>query len=142
MDSPPVNIQLELAVREQSPILANLLELYAHDFSEFHPLDIGSDGRFGYKHLPLYWSESNRYPFLIRFDGNLAGLALVKRGSEISDSQDVWDNGGILYSPWLPQTQNRNPGRTGGVETFSRTLGGSSNAIQSFGDLLLEAGDF
>jgi predicted acetyltransferase len=91
MDRPPANIQLELAVREQSPLLANLLELYAHDFSEFQPLDIGSDGRFGYNHLPLYWSEPNRYPFLIRFDGKLAGLALVKKGSEISDSQDVWD---------------------------------------------------
>jgi predicted acetyltransferase len=54
-------------------------------------LDIGPDGRFGYKSLPLYWSESNRHPFLIRFDGKLAGLALVKRGSEISDSREVWD---------------------------------------------------
>ena len=85
------SIQLEVALREQSPILANLLELYAHDFSEFHSLDIGPDGRFGYKSLPLYWSESNRHPFLIRFDGKLAGLALVKRGSEISDNQEVWD---------------------------------------------------
>ena len=57
MDRLPANIQLELAVREQPPILANLLELYAHDFSEFQPLDVGSDGRFGYKYLPLYWSE-------------------------------------------------------------------------------------
>jgi predicted acetyltransferase len=80
MDRPPADIQL-----------ANLLELYAHDFSEFQPLDIGPDGRFGYKSLPLYWSESNRHPFLIRFDGKLAGLALVKRGSEISDNQEVWD---------------------------------------------------
>ena len=88
---PPADIQLEVALLKQSPILANLLELYAHDFSEFQPLDIGPDGRFGYKHLPLYWSESNRYPFLIRFDGNLAGLALVKRGSEISGNQDVCD---------------------------------------------------
>jgi predicted acetyltransferase len=91
MDRPPADIQLELALSEQSPILANLLELYAHDFSEFQPLDIGPDGRFGYKSLPLYWSESNRHPFLIRFDGRLAGLALVKRGSEISDNQEVWD---------------------------------------------------
>jgi predicted acetyltransferase len=86
MDNPPADIQLELAQREQSPILANLLELYAHDFSEFLPLEIGPDGRFGYKSLPLYWSESNRHPFLIRFDGKLAGLALVKKGSEISDN--------------------------------------------------------
>jgi predicted acetyltransferase len=91
MDRPPADIQLELALSEQSPILANVLELYVHDFSEFQPLDIGPDGRFGYKSLPLYWSESNRHPFLIRFDGKLAGLALVKRGSEISDSREVWD---------------------------------------------------
>jgi len=91
MDRPPAEIQLELALREQSPILANLLELYAHDFSEFQPLDIGPDGRFDYKSLPLYWSELNRHPFLIRIDGKLAGLALVKMGSEISDNQEVWD---------------------------------------------------
>ena len=63
MDRPSADVQLELARREQSPILANLLELYAHDFSEFQPLDIGPEGRFGYKSLPLYWSESNRHPF-------------------------------------------------------------------------------
>jgi predicted acetyltransferase len=84
-------VQLELARREQSPILANLLELYAHDFSEFQPLDIGPEGRFGYKSLPLYWSESNRHPFLIWFNGKLAGFALAKRGSEISDNREVWD---------------------------------------------------
>ena len=41
----------------QELVLANLLELYAHDFSEFHDLELGMDGRFGYSHLPLYWSE-------------------------------------------------------------------------------------
>ena len=91
IDRPAADVHLEPALREQSPILANLLELYAHDFSEFKPLDIGPEGRFGYKSLPLYWSESNRHPFLIRFNGKLAGLALVKRGSEISDNQEVWD---------------------------------------------------
>jgi predicted acetyltransferase len=91
MDRSSADIQLERASCEQSPILANLLELYAHDFSEFQPLDIGPEGRFGYKSLPLYWSESTRHPFLIRFDGKLAGLALVKKGSEISDKREVWD---------------------------------------------------
>jgi predicted acetyltransferase len=91
MDRPSAEIQLEPALREQSPILANLLELYAHDFSEFQPLDMGPDGRFGYRSLPLYWIESNRHPFLIWFNGKLAGLALVKRGSGISDNQEVCD---------------------------------------------------
>jgi predicted acetyltransferase len=89
-DKPPVSVEVDPALREHAPILANLLELYAYDFSEFHILDIGADGRFGYKYLPLY-CEPNRHPFLIRVDGKLAGLALVKRGSEISGNQTIWD---------------------------------------------------
>jgi predicted acetyltransferase len=79
------------AAPEQAPILGNLLELYAHDFSEFRNLEIGEDGRFGYRSLPLYWSEPNRHPFFIRMDGKLAGLVFVKRGSEVSGDDAVWD---------------------------------------------------
>jgi predicted acetyltransferase len=70
------------AAPEQEPILANLLELYAHDFSEFHNLELGPDGRFGYKHLSLYWREPGRFPFLVKVNGQLAGLVLVIRGEE------------------------------------------------------------
>jgi predicted acetyltransferase len=83
--------QVISASPEQSLILANLLELYAHDFSEFHNLEIGEDGRFGYRSLPLYWSEPDRHPFLVRMDGKLAGLALVQRGSQVSGDNAVWD---------------------------------------------------
>ena len=88
---PSARIELDPALPEHVPILANLLELYAHDFSEFHRLDIGADGRFGYKPLPLYWSQPNRHPFRIRAEGELAGLALVKKGSEITDNPTIWD---------------------------------------------------
>jgi predicted acetyltransferase len=84
-------IELQGAHYEDAPILLNLLELYSHDFSEFCRVDIGEDGRFGYKLLPLYWSEPGRHSFLIRRDGRLAGLALVKRGSEFSGIATVWD---------------------------------------------------
>ena len=90
-NEPSARIELDPALREHAPILANLLELYAHDFSEFHALAIGPDGKFGYKSLPLYWSEPNRHPFLVRVDGRPAGLALVTRGSEITDNPTVWD---------------------------------------------------
>jgi predicted acetyltransferase len=79
-------IEVIPARSEQEPILANLLELYAHDFSEFRDLEIAADGRFGYPHLPLYWTESNRHAFLVRTHGALAGLVLVQRDSEL-----VWD---------------------------------------------------
>src|SRR5450631_3073981 len=85
------NIEVIPAAAEQQPTVANLLELYVHDFSEFHHLEIRGTGRFGYPSLPLYWSEPGRYPFLIKMGGNLAGLVFVKRGSEVSGNSAVWD---------------------------------------------------
>jgi predicted acetyltransferase len=88
---PSAHLEVIPAAREQEPILANLLELYAHDFSEFHGIELREDGRFGYPRLPLYWREPNRHPFLVRVDGKLAGLVLVSRGSRISSDETVWD---------------------------------------------------
>jgi predicted acetyltransferase/8-oxo-dGTP pyrophosphatase MutT (NUDIX family) len=71
-------VQLILAGPEKQPVLANLLELYLHDFSEYDDADVRSDGRYGYGYLDCYWSEPGRYPFLIQVDGKLAGFALVR----------------------------------------------------------------
>src|SRR5882724_12165946 len=88
---PLAHLEVIPAAPEQKLIIANLLELYAYDFSEFFSLKLGEDGRFGYEDLPLYWSEPHRYPFLVKVDGNLAGFVLVKRESEVSDDASVWD---------------------------------------------------
>jgi predicted acetyltransferase len=90
-DKRPAHIKLVLASPDQQPIIANLLELYAHDFSEFHPLELGADGRFGYPNLPLYWSKPGRHPFLVQVNGKLAGFALVKRSAGVAQSGIVWD---------------------------------------------------
>jgi len=85
------NIEIVRAEPDHEPILANLLQLYAHDFSEFYDLDLGPDGRFVYNELPLYFREPNRHAFLVRKDGMWAGFILVRRGSQISGAEDVWD---------------------------------------------------
>jgi predicted acetyltransferase len=87
---PPAHIEIIPAAPEQESIVANLLELYAHDFSEFHHLELGADGRFGYRPLSLYWSDPNRLPFLVRMNGELAGLVFVKR-TEVPGDKNVWD---------------------------------------------------
>ncbi len=86
-----MQIEVVPATREQQPVFANLFELYAHDFSEFSDLKIGVDGRFGYEQLPLYWREPNRFPFLIRANGDLAGFVLVQQGSQVSGAGEIWD---------------------------------------------------
>ena len=84
-------VEVVPATLDQQPVLANLLQLYAHDFSEFHEVEVGPDGGFEYPKLPLYWLEPDRHPFLVKSEGKLAGFALVKRGSELTRDQTTWD---------------------------------------------------
>ena len=86
-----VNIAIIPALEEQAPILANMFELYAHDFSEFIDLRLGADGRFGYTYLPMYWKEPGHYPFFILVNGSFAGFVFVRKGSRISGAANVWD---------------------------------------------------
>jgi predicted acetyltransferase len=88
---PHPHLEIIPARLEQQPIMANLLELYAHDFSEFHDLVPGPDGRFGYLPLPLYWTDPDRHPFLFTVDGTLAGFVFVKREVRAPIINPVWD---------------------------------------------------
>jgi len=89
----PNDVSLDAATESDAVLLANLLELYIHDLTEvFSSIEIGSNGRFGYRRLPLYWSEPDRrFPFVIRSAGRVAGFALAKRGSPAVDDPMVLD---------------------------------------------------
>jgi predicted acetyltransferase len=84
-------IELVPAECNQEPVLANLLELYIHDFSEFHDCEIGGSGRFGYGDLPLYWSDPDRHPFLVRINARPVGFVFIRRGPNASANEIVWD---------------------------------------------------
>jgi predicted acetyltransferase len=85
-------VALDAASASTAPILANLLELYVHDLSRIFAIGIGADGRFGYDRLPLYWSEPDtHFAFLIRVSGQLAGFALVTRGSPATNDPEDLD---------------------------------------------------
>jgi predicted acetyltransferase len=72
-----VDIDVSDATIAEKPVLGRLLELYLYDFSEVAGFDVDSRGRYGYRRLDSYWTEDNRFPFLIMVDGKLAGFALV-----------------------------------------------------------------
>jgi predicted acetyltransferase len=80
------DVTLEIAAREQRETLANLFQLYTHDFSEQwagrEDGELQEDGLFpDYLYLDTYWSEPNRTPYLIRAGGHIAGFALINRYS-------------------------------------------------------------
>lgn len=86
-----MDIKIIPATLDQQPILANLLELYTYDFTDITPFDIGDNGFYGYEWLPTYWSDPERYPFLIYVDNKIAGFVLVKKGSFLEDSKEMYD---------------------------------------------------
>lgn len=91
MTEPVWNIEVLPATKEQESILDNLLQLYAQDFREFHLIPLDENGRFHYKQLPLYWSDPQRYAFLVKMNDAIAGFVLAKKGSEVSGNNNAWD---------------------------------------------------
>jgi predicted acetyltransferase len=86
------DVTVEQATRADEARLSNLLEFYLHDLSDVFGLTLGPDGRFGYPWLPRFWSEpEKRFAYLICCRGDLAGFALVTRGSPASDDPDALD---------------------------------------------------
>jgi predicted acetyltransferase len=78
-------VEVTVAPAERRGVFENLMQLYAHDFSEFGsaraPLDLGEDGRFAAYPLDAYWQKADHIPLLIRVDGRLAGFALLNTAS-------------------------------------------------------------
>jgi predicted acetyltransferase len=86
-----VEVELQRVEAAQRDVLANLLQLYCHDFSEILGQQLGDDGRFATPTLDAYWTDPRREVFFIRVDGKLAGFARVRRGSRLSSDTEVWD---------------------------------------------------
>ena len=85
-ESESEEVTLLAATSADAAVLSNLLELYIHDLSDFFPIEIGVDARFGYDRLALYWQEpERRSAYLIHNGSRLAGFALVARGSPLTD---------------------------------------------------------
>lgn len=79
-------VRLERGQSSQRETLANLVQLYIHDFSEFlstqRKLEVEENGRFAdLLHLDDYWNEADRAVWFIRAGGALAGFALLNKRS-------------------------------------------------------------
>jgi predicted acetyltransferase len=86
------DVSLEIATTASRSLLSNLLELYVYDLSEIFSIKVGADGRFGYDKLPLYWSETDtHFAYLIRSNADVAGFALITRGSPATDDPNDLD---------------------------------------------------
>lgn len=70
--------------------LRNLLEKYQYEFSQWDMETVHEDGLFHYPYLDCYFEEENRFPYLIRVDGKLAGFVLVNDYPEVPGRRTDW----------------------------------------------------
>lgn len=77
------HIDVSLARADERMALANMMQLYIHDFGELWsrapPGDLRSDGRYAEYPLDPYWRDEDHVPLLLRLGGNLIGFALLDR---------------------------------------------------------------
>jgi len=79
-------IELRPAIPDQKPVVANLIQLYLYDMTEFMPFPVSADGRFEYGFLDRFW----RYPYLIMSGEEIAGFAFVIDECPLTDTSPCW----------------------------------------------------
>ncbi|MFT3724450.1 MAG: GNAT family N-acetyltransferase [Hyphomonadaceae bacterium] len=86
-------VRLERGEPHQKAALANLIQLYIHDFNDFlapeRKIGVEEDGRFAdVLQLERYWTEADRAVWFIRAGGQLAGFALLNKASHCGRAVD------------------------------------------------------
>lgn len=71
------------AREEDFDLLARLLQLYLHDFSEHTSWGVDEQGLFHYAWLDAYRHEEGRHAYVFRVEGRPAGFALVREAERI-----------------------------------------------------------
>ncbi len=82
-----MTMNLRQAELEDREILANLLEKYDYEFSQYDGRDVNRLGLYGYEYLDYYWTEDKRWAYFIEVNGKLAGFAMVIDMPEVEGTQ-------------------------------------------------------
>lgn len=87
------NVEITPATLHDETTYRNMFQFYLYEFSRFMGFLTTSAGRFYEIDLDGCWTSTNRYPFLIRADGNLAGLAMMtqRESSRYTGEMNVMD---------------------------------------------------
>ncbi len=75
------------ALIEDYPVIQNMARFYVYDMSEYMGTESGwefpENGLYECIDFKKYWLDKEAFPFLIRYDNELAGFAIIdKKGSE------------------------------------------------------------
>lgn len=104
-----MQVEVSAASYQENSILSNLLQYYLFEFSPISNLELDDAGLFSYPYLDHYWTEPDRFPFLVRVHGELAGFALLRRGTYFSYQLDS-DQSGMMIAEFFVMKGYRRQG--------------------------------
>jgi predicted acetyltransferase len=74
-----VPVTVDLATADETELLLNLWQIYMKGLAEFRDSEVQADGRYRDDRLRTYLAYEEHWPFLIRSEGEIVGLALVRK---------------------------------------------------------------
>lgn len=86
-----LQVTLHPAMPGDQSALRRLMQLYLYDFSEFAEVPINDDGMFGHKEFIEEQFGPAHDTYVIRAHGDLAGFAIVTRGSYLAHDPTITD---------------------------------------------------
>ena len=137
-----MNIKIKLAAFEEKSIIGRMLDLYLYDLSEFSGGDLNKHGVFGYHYLDLYWIDEERFPYIIRVNGKLAGFVLVGAHIVTEEAERTISEFFVLR-----KFRKKQVGTNAARQVFDlhpgiwevRTFSGNKPAIEFWGKVIREA---
>lgn len=71
---------VRIATPDEKEVVQNIDQFYLYEFARFMPgfYKLGDDGLFHDEDYAPYWNEAHKYPYLIFYDNEKAGFALVE----------------------------------------------------------------
>jgi len=113
-----MNIEIINASVDEKPQMKQMLEFYVYEFSVYEDLDIDENGYFGYSNFNRYWEEPDRFPFVVRSDGKLAGFVFVNKATYIPSNE--WAIGEFFI---MRKYRRRGIGKQAAFSIFDKYLG-------------------
>ena len=139
-NDPWATVEVTRATQEGQPVLSNLYQLYIHDFTDFIEQPLGNDGRFDYDPLPPYWTEPDRFPFIVRVDRNGQASRSLKRAPTFRKGRRL-GHGRLLPCARPARQRHRLQRCEEHLATIPGAVGGSCDHDQCAGPEVLGEGD-
>jgi predicted acetyltransferase len=92
-----MNVEVRQAAEAEQSQIEQLLNDYLAELNQHREISVGATSAAGYRYLKDYWCDSNRFPFTLWANNELAGFAFVRRTEE--DQEPVFQVAEFFVKP-------------------------------------------